>query len=184
MKKILFVLVVAVFTLNAQLILKAGINSAQPSVSVGTIPNLEGAGSFMFGAGTELDLVLISIDLEANYVPSTITNLTSEQKNTELQIPATIEIGLPIPVVNPYIRAGVMYSLVLSAESNGVDNKDNFNNYFGLVIGVGVELDLPALPGIIIDGRYIIPTGDSLDDAVSANNFKSNQIQATVGIKL
>ncbi len=148
--------------------IKGGLNI--PSFSEDDKMELEG---FIGGFTINVDAILVELDIEANYVAN--KHKDSDMFITQLQLPATARISL-MPTL--YLRAGVQYSLILSAE-NGLeqDIKNDLSNGMDIVVGAGLSLDLPVIPELLIDVRYIIPTYDTY-----SKSGKLNQVQLTLGI--
>lgn len=163
---------------------KGGLNSASQDGS--------SESGFVFGGMMKLDAILVTADIEALY--SSYGDGTSV---SYLQIPATARIGLlPLPIGSVYFRGGVQYDLFLNASGDDKNTEDLFSDLaasgLSIVIGAGAELDLPILPGFIVDFRYTIPTYDFFDTSKVKDkgidigdiggNFVVNQFQITAGI--
>ena len=174
MKKV-FIMLLTLLTLSAQgakFGVKAGLNNATNSQGSSSTSGLTA------GAMLNLDLALLNIDVEALY-----TNIAPETGTfTYLHIPATVRLSL-LPTV--FARAGVQYENILTVEDdNGNDLKSGTNNGLSIILGAGVSLDLPAIPGLIIDARYSIPLYNTTDKDLSKGIVESkvNNFQLTVGI--
>jgi hypothetical protein len=175
MKKII-VLLIATFAISAQGFaygVKAGLNNGKNS----SVSNA--ANGFTAGALFNLDAALVNVDIEALY-----TNINPENgKMSYLHIPATARFNV-LPMI--FVRGGVQYEHVLVMESsNGTDLIDNTNNGLSIIIGAGASLDLPAIPGLIVDVRYSIPMYNLVDKDISKGIIEDvtiNNLQLTVGI--
>jgi opacity protein-like surface antigen len=110
-----------------------------------------------------------------------------------LQIPVVAKFTLPIPIVSPYVEAGMAYSLLLSAKmkadmtgsyngtsqsySNEEQNKDSFSKSdVSLVFGVGVEF-------IIIDVNARLILGQSTLDVDGQKKVYNRTFMITAGLR-
>jgi hypothetical protein len=116
------------------------------------------------------------------------------QKLDYLQIPVVAKFTLPIPIVSPYIEAGMAYSLLLSANmnydltasnngtsqsvSNEQENRGDFSKSdISLVLGVGVEF-------IIIDVNARLILGESTLDKNGQAKVYNRTFMITAGVRL
>ena len=125
------------------------------------------------------------------------TTVTISGKATQnldyLQIPVVAKFNLPIPIVSPYVEAGMAYSLLLSAKmkadmtgsyngtsqsySNEEQNKDSFSKSdVSLVFGVGVEF-------IIIDVNARLILGQSTLDVDGQKKVYNRTFMITAGLR-
>lgn len=119
---------------------------------------------------------------------------TATQKFDYLQIPVVAKYSLPIPIVSPYLEAGMAYSLLLSAKmkadmtgsvggytqsyTNEESNRDDFSKSdISLVLGVGVEF-------LIIDVNARLILGESTLDKDGQMKVYNRTIMLTAGVRL
>lgn len=168
MKKLLILMLLTVTVLSQGIGygIKGGITSASDSEVSGT------ESGFVVGGTLTLDVVITKLDIEALY-----QSYGDDETINTIQIPATIRIGLlPIPMASLYARVGVQYDYLVGASADDNPNFEDGVDEFGqsglsVVVGGGAELDLPFLPGAMIDVRYVIPTYDFWDkDFIKDNN--------------
>ena len=184
MKKVLILLLLSmtVFSQGIGYGIKAGITSASNSEEDET------KSGFVLGGTLTLDVIITTLDVEAIFQSYGDDDGTI---NT-IQSPATVRIGLlPIPMASLYLRAGVQYDHLIGGKSDKSPSFENQIDQFGqsglsIVVGAGLELDIPVLPGAMIDVRYIIPTYNFLSDefykGLDLKKSSVSNLQMTFGI--
>jgi len=123
-----------------------------------------------------------------------IVSGTATFKMDYLQVPVVAKYSLPIPIVSPYVEAGLAYSLLLSAKiksemtgsiggvtqsySNEEDVKDSYKKSdMSIVLGVGVEF-------LIIDVNARLILGESTLDKDGQKKAYNRTIMLTAGVRL
>jgi hypothetical protein len=211
MKKVLYVALILVLVSSvgfAQMAFKGGLNMAKfrgDDWSV-TAPAVEKYRTgFAAGASYNIGLLLgLSIQPEVLYVQNgSVVELASSgvsgkatYKVDYIQIPVLVKFApLPIPVVKPYVEAGVAYSILLSSKAaydgffatyagtSEEDMKDGTaTSDLSFVGGIGVDLSL-GLITVGVDARYIVGT-KSLDKNDSNTKQYNQSIQLTAALAL
>lgn len=170
--KRLLVLAILAIGLSAQGFatgVKAGLNSSTLDIS-----GAEAQNGFLAGLLFNVDAALLNVDAEVLYVDGGAESGTL----SFLHLPVTARINV-LPTV--FLRGGVQYESVLIAEDDqGNDLSSGFNSGMSVIIGAGAALDLPAIPGLIVDLRYSIPLYDFIDAGVA--KAKINHFQISAGI--
>ena len=210
MKKTLLVtllLLLAASTVFAQFGIKGGLNLAtfggddknlDPAVvgltGIPAIAPTHRTG-FVAGVSYKIGLPLISIQPEVLYAQKgAVYEISQVQvkatlKNDYIDIPVVVRFSpLPLPILSPYIEAGLSYSILLSAKetdespagSQETDNKDAMSkNDLSFLVGIGVELAM-----LDINARYVIgQTGVMKDVGNVSPKIYNRGIMLTAGIR-
>ncbi len=99
------------------------------------------------------------------------------------EVPVLVKYNLPMPgALTPSIYAGPVFSLLLSAESDGEDVKEQLkNNDYGIIIGAGANMDLQSYV-LTFDARYNLGLNDINDVSGSDFEIKNSAIMVMVGL--
>lgn len=103
-----------------------------------------------------------------------------------IDIPVVVKWSpLPLPVVKPFVQAGVSYGILMSAKAKAepggeTDMKDMMaKGDLSLIIGAGVDLNLFLLD-FTVDARYVM--GQTKLDKDGNAKVYNRGVQATVGV--
>lgn len=159
--------------------------------------------NFVLGGMASLDLALVSVDAEfvINGVATDYRSYLNTDNDetvdiyelaTYINVPITARLSV-FPFL--YVRGGIQYDLKLQGSyqidgEEAADTSDNFGDGLSYVAGIGASLDLPAIPGLMVDLRAVIPTYDTITESPDPKLFgfgtrpttKLTQYQLSVGI--
>lgn len=164
--------------------LKVGMNMADLT---GDAENTDMKAGLVIGAFANFSLGVINIQPELLYSMKGSKVDDVSQDYNYFEIPILIKYNLPIPgKLTPSVYAGPVFSILLNAESDGNDIKDQLkNNDYGIIIGAGVNMDLGSYV-LTFDARYNMGLSDisDLDDNLpnSEDEWKNSTIMVMAGI--
>ncbi len=164
--------------------IKAGMNMADIT---GDAENTDMKAGLVVGAFAELNLGMVNIQPELLYSMKGAKSDDISNEYNYFEIPVLVKYKLPLPgKLTPSVYAGPVFSLLLSAESDGNDIKDQLkNNDIGIIIGAGINMDMSSYV-LTFDARYNMGLSDinNLDDALpgSEDEFKNSTIMLMAGI--
>lgn len=185
MKKLAIVLVLllstSVFAQGLAFGVKGGINYA--TLSGDNAGDAEWKLGFAAGAVAAFDVMdMLVIQGEvlysmkgAGYEGDISTDLTY------IEIPVLLKYTIPMAgMIAPNLFIGPSLGILLSAESNDVDVKENTKSMdYGLVFGAGVDFDL-GTGKVTVDARYNYGL-TSIDDTAAELDVKNGGISVMVG---
>ncbi|MCK4571978.1 PorT family protein [candidate division WOR-3 bacterium] len=185
MKKLAIVLVLllstSVFAQGLAFGVKGGINYA--TLSGDDVVDAEWKLGFAAGAVAAFDVMdMLVIQGEvlysmkgAGYEGDISTDLTY------IEIPVLLKYSIPMAgMIAPNLFIGPSLGILLSAESNDVDVKENTKSMdYGLVFGAGVDFDL-GTGKVTVDARYNYGL-TSIDDTAAELDVKNGGISVMVG---
>lgn len=161
--------------------LKAGLNSSNVDID-DPASNIESASAFHGGLYTLIKLGKLGIQPEILYSPQNNENVTAlgniESQKVYIDIPVMVKLYL---VAGVNIQAGPQFGILTSAETAGVDVKDNLKGS-DVSAAIGAGWDAPF--GLQANVRYIIGLSDINDLAGSTTAIKNRTLQISVGYKL
>lgn len=210
MKKVLGVVVVLILVSSigfGQMAFKGGLSMAKFRGDDAAVDAPEVAKyrtGFVAGVSYNMGLLLgLSIQPEVLYVQRgamneiTVTGVSGKQtsKYDYVEIPVLVKFApLPIPVIKPYVEAGVSYSILLGAKvvSEGIyaevfpaelDAKEFLQKGdLSYILGAGIDLSL-GLIGINVDARYVMGS-KGLSKTYPDLKVYNQSIQVTAGLSL
>jgi hypothetical protein len=178
--------------LNAQLKVgvTAGANLANVSVDPEPTEDLKMLFGFGFGAVLELPLNNnLGLKVEPMYLGK---GSVLEGNGTEidfnlnyLEIPVFIKYSIGKGKAKPYLYAGPSIGILLSAEFDGRDQKENYASIdFGVAAGAGIDIPV-GKNTIFIEARYALGLSDVSDtDRDDIPEIKTNGIQIFAGFMI
>lgn len=181
--------------------LEAGINIANttetPSQNTSSKVGLIGGGNVDLGLSTQISIVTgLRYVMKGNSQTGTFQdqqgNVYTEvsSKGNYLQFPALLKVKFPLTEIKPYLIAGPMLGILLSATqsatgpntSRDFDIKSNFESTeFSLLFGGGMDFRVATKTDLFIQFAYEL--GLSNISKVANTTAKTNGIQITGGVK-
>ncbi|HEY3403400.1 MAG TPA: porin family protein [Ohtaekwangia sp.] len=178
MKKTLLLLIFSClsFHLMAQfsLGLKAGANISK----VDGISDAKNYTNFNAGVFGLFKLTKFGIQPEVLYSGQGCKIDGVELKSVYLNIPVMVKFYL---AAGFNIQAGPQYGILLSAEQDGEDIKDQLKSS-DMSAAFGLGFDAPF--GLVIDARYVMGLSDINNVDGAADSYKNKVIQISLGYKL
>ena len=186
---------------KTSIISESGTGTIDPTTRTGFTGGVSYRIGLIFGLAVEPGVYYVQsgsvYEIPNTSIVSNGTTITISGKSVQnldyLQIPVVAKFNLPIPIVSPYVEAGMAYSLLLSAKmkadmtgsnngtsqsySNEEQNKDSFSKSdVSLVFGVGVEV-------IIIDVNARLILGQSTLDVDGQKKVYNRTFMITAGLR-
>ena len=185
MKKMIVVIALMltmVVGLNAQGFgwgIKGGISSSTISIE-GFPASTEAKSGAVAGAFLVFDVVFLDIQVDALYAQKGSKIDGEEITLNYLSIPAVAKFHF-LPVISPYIGAGLEYSYLLGVEAPfGISTDDFETSDMGAIVALGVDFALVAVD-LYVDARYVFSLSNIAKD-IPGVEFKNNTWQITVGV--
>jgi hypothetical protein len=143
--------------------LKVGYNWSQ--LAGDNLDDVEALKSFTGGFGLEMDMLLISLQVDLMYSPrGAILADGGEVKVTYISMPVVVKKKFFPVGIHPYILGGLEFAYLLSAKHDGNNIKDHIRkDDLGIVGGVGLEFSL-LRKSVYIEGRYYYGLGNINSD--------------------
>ena len=188
MKKLLFTLGLCLVAIagfsqaKAELGLKGGLNFANVNADEVTGLDYESRTGYHFGVYSLIKVASFGIQPEVLYsVQGTTVNIDdlNEEFKSDfhyLNVPVMAKLYLPLGL---NLQAGPQFGVLLSAESDGDDVKEEFKNA-DMSAALGAGWDAPF--GLRINARYIIGLNDISEDGDS--EVQNRVFQVSLGYKL
>jgi len=186
---------------KTSIISESGTGTIDPTTRTGFTGGVSYRIGLIFGLAVEPGVYYVQsgsvYEIPNTSIVSNGTTITISGKSVQnldyLQIPVVAKFNLPIPIVSPYVEAGMAYSLLLSAKiktdmtssSNGISQtfsdekqiKDiTRKSDVSLVFGVGVEF-------IIIDVNARLILGQSTLDVDGQKKAYNRTFMITAGLR-
>lgn len=143
--------------------IKVGYNWSQ--LAGDNLDDVEALKSFTGGFGIEIDMLLLSLQMDIMYTPrGAILADGGEIKVTYISMPLVVKKKFFPVGIHPYISGGLEFAYLISAKQDGNNIKDQIRkDDLGLVGGVGLEFSLLA-KSVYLEGRYYYGLGNINSD--------------------
>lgn len=180
--------------------LEAGINIANttetPAQNTNSKIGLIGGGNVDIGLSPTISIVpglryvMKGNSLTGSFPFEGVTYTEISNKGNYLQFPALLKVKFPLTEIKPYLIAGPMLGILLSATqsatapntSRDFDIKTNFESTeFSLLFGGGMDFRVATKTDLFIQFAYEL--GLSNISKIANNTVKTNGIQITGGVK-
>ena len=184
MKKMIVAIVLMltmVVGLNAQGFgwgIKGGMSSSTVTLD-GVSASVEAKTGAVAGAFLVFDVVFLDIQVDALYAQKGAKIGGEEFTFNYLSIPAVAKFHF-LPVISPYLGAGLEYSYLLGVEGQDISTDDFETSDIGAIIAAGVDFTLVAVD-LYVDVRYVFSLSNIAKDSPGIE-LKNNSTQFTVGV--
>ncbi len=168
--------------------IKAGLTYGNPSQS-GVAPNtsLSGYNGWTAGLsfGTASDSTPIGLRIEALYARRGVNGGSSSTDRRDfIDVPAFLEVKLPIPAVQPYLYAGPQVSYQINCSTSGSTTScSNSSSNWSYAADVGLGVRLGGSTAVTLEGRYMYGLSDfNWGTVSSSSSYRTRQFLILAGI--
>jgi len=178
MKKTFLLLIFSCLSLHLMAQFSLGLKAGANISKIDGISDAKNYTSFNGGVFALFKLTKFGIQPEVLYSGQGCKTVDGDLKAVYLNIPVMVKFYIASGF---NIQAGPQYGILMSAEADGEDVKDQYKSS-DVSASFGLGWDAPF--GLVLDARYNMGLSDINDADGAEDSFKNKVIQISIGYKL